>query len=455
VRVFYGRGAYLRNNGNLPRLRLINLYVEQSPTDEEGVILLSRKGLSEYASVGTGPITGAFQEPGVFGGDVFCVSGGHLFRGASDLGAIDGTGPVSFAGTTGELLVSAGASLWSYNGTNLVAVSFPDSANVTAITFHDGLFIAARAGGHKYYWSAVLDGRTWNPLDFASAESKPDALLDLRVVNDTLWLFGEETIEPWANTGDADVPYQRFEQRIFSKGVKATGCVVEMDQALFFVAHDSMAYALRDGPERISDHGIEEQIAASASVSCFGYIDEGHSFFCIRLETQTFAYDVATGQWAELQTYGRTNFRAQCATAPGDAAIFGDDEAGTLWTLDGYKDGADALERLFTIALPMNGGTLAVDTVAIWANVGWTELIAGQGSDPVAELRLSRDAGATFGDWRQARLGEQGEYRTRTVWRRCGLFDAPGMLGEIRISDPVGFRLSSVTANEPGGGRGR
>jgi hypothetical protein len=455
VRVFYGRGAYLRNNGNLPRLRLINLYLEQTPAEQDGVILLSRKGLSSYASVGSGPVTGVFQQPGVFSGDVFCVSGGHLYRGATDLGAIDGSGPVSFAGTTGELLVAAGTRLWSYNGTNLVSVSFPDSADVTAVTFHDGLFIAARAGGHKYYWSAVLDGRTWDALDFASAESKPDALLDLKVVNDTLYLLGQETIEPWANTGQADAPYQRFEQRIFAKGVKATGCVVEMDQGLFFVAHDDMVYVLRDGPERISDHGIEEQIAASSSVSCFGYISEGHSFFCIRLDSTTFAYDVATQQWAELATYGRANFRAQCATEPGDTAIFGDDETGALWTLDGYRDGADAIERLFTFALPLDGGIFVADNVAITANVGWTELLAGQGSDPIAEMRLSRDAGATFGDWRQAPLGQQGEYRTRTIWRRCGMFDAPGMLGEIRISDPVGFRLSNVGVNEAGGGRSR
>lgn len=455
MRVFYGKGAYLRNNGNLPRLRLRNLYVEATPAEQEGVVLLSRKGLSQYASVGAGPVTGVFQQPGVFSGDVFCVSGGHLYRGSTDLGAIDGSGPVSFAGTASEILVAAGGSLWSYDGTDLVAVTFPDSADVAAVTFHDGLFIAARADSHKYYWSAVLDGRTWDALDFASAESKPDTLLDLKVVNDTLWLFGQETIEPWANTGVADAPYQRFEQRIFAKGVRDTGCVVEMDQALFFIAHDDMAYVLRDGPERISDHGIEEQIAASSTVSCSGYIDDGHSFFCVRLDDSTYAYDIATRQWAELATYGRDNFRAQCATQPGDTPIFGDDEDGTLWTLDGYADGSDPLERLFTFALPLNGGTLAVDSVSIWANVGWTELLAGQGSDPVAEMRLSRDGGATFGNWREAALGEQGEYRTRTVWRRCGMFDAPGMLGEIRISDPVPFRLSNVAINEPGGGRSR
>ena len=455
MKLFYGRGAYLRDNGNLPRLRLRNLFIEQSPDSDDGVVLLSRRGLSSHSSVGNGPVTGVFRHEGVFSGDLFCVSGGHLYRDTTDLGAIDGTGPVSFAGTTGELLVTAGASLYSYDGTDLVAVTFPDGASVRAIDFHDGLFIAARSGSHKYYWSAVLDGRSWDALDFASAESKPDELYDLKVVNDTLWLFGGETIEPWANTGAADAPYQRFEQRIFAKGVYSTGCVVEMDQALFFVSNDAMAYALREGPERISDHGIEEQIAASSSVSCFGFIEEGHSFFCIRLDDATYAYDIATQQWCEFATYGRDNFRAQCATDPGEAPIFGDDEDGTLWELDGWQDGDDPLERLFTFASPIEGGAVPIDNIALWANVGWTELLAGQGSNPVAEMRISRDAGATFGSWRPTNLGQQGEYRTRAIWRRCGIADSPGLLGEVRVSDPIGFRLNSISANVAGGGRSR
>lgn len=459
-RIAYGSGAYRRTNGNMPEFRLINMFVEAAP-DEAGAILLSRKGLTENAEVGSGPINGLFKADGVFDGDLFARSGTALYRGSTLLGEVPGEGVVSIAASrtdagVGEMAIATGATLYRYNEpSGLDAVSFPDGQSVIKILFHDGLFIAIPAQSQRYYWSAVLSADSWNSIDFTSAERAPDQILDAAILNDTAWFFGSDTIEPHANTGDPDAPYQRFEQRIFSKGIHSTGCVAECDNSLLFVGSDSMVYRLSDVPERISDHGIEERIGASATVSVFAFTHEGHAFFCVRLDTGTFAYDVATRQWCEFQTYGRSNFRARCAEMDGDAPIFGDDETGKTWTLSGYDDDGDPLLRLFTLGFPINGGTVTVDSVQIEANVGWTDLLSGQGSAPVAELRMSRDTGATWGNWRSASLGAQGSYRTRTNWRRNGTFDFPGALGEVRTTDPVPFRISGVYVNEPGGGRSR
>lgn len=447
--VSYGSGAYRRNNGNFPELKLVNMFVEQAKTSENQVALLSRKGLSSFASRGTGPITGIFQQAGVFSGDQFVVSGGTLYRGATSLGTIAGTGPVSFAASASELLVTAGTTLYSYNGTNLAAVAFPDSANVRSIDFHDGLFLAVRDATHKYYWSAVLNGRTWGALDFASAESKPDNLIDLKVSNDTLWLFGDETIEPWANVGDADAPYQRFEQRIFAKGIKATGCVTELDNMLWFVGSDNMVYRLADAPERISDHGIEERVAAASSVSTYAYVSEGHSFLCVRLNDATLAYDVATREWHELQSSGRANFAARCATKAGTTPYFGDDTNGTVWQLSsGYQDNAGTLERRFTAGVPLDA-PLPLDNVRLWTN-------PGQAAGGTVDMRYSRDAGLTWSDWVSTSLGASvGDYRTLVEWRALGLFDFPGAVIEFRCQSNAPFRVSAVKVNEPGGGRSR
>jgi hypothetical protein len=448
MQIFYGKGAYTRSN--IPRLRLVNMYVEASPASDDGVILMSRKGLKEHTDIGS--VRGVYREDGVFGNDLFYVAGSTLYREGVALGTITGSGPVSFAGTALQLAVNAGQDIHVYDGTALTTAAFPDGAAVRKIIFHDGLFIAARADGHKWYWSAVLNALSWDALDFASGESRPDALLDMHVIHDMLYLFGSETLEPWANTGNPDIPYQRQELAILSKGIRGTGCLVEIDGAISFVGSDNMAYVLREGTERVSDHGIEEQIAASTEVSCFGYIMDGHSFFVIRLDSQTFAFDVATRQWSELASVGFDNFRATCATHPGTVPVFGGDK---LFTMDGWADDGDEIEKLFTAAIPLDGGTAEIDNLQIDCNVGWTELLAGQGSDPMAELRTSRDAGATFGNWRQAPLGKQGEYLTRTVWRRCGMYARPGFYGEVRITDPVAVRVSSVSVNVPGGGRGR
>lgn len=454
--IAYGSGAYRRENGNLPELRLHNMFLEAAVTSERSVTLLSRKGLEPHSSPGDGPVAGVFSEPGVFGGDVFTVSDGRLYRGETDLGAIEGAGPVSFAASDTELAVTAGTTLYRYHATDgLDPVAFPDGANVRAIRFHDGLFLAVADDSQRWFFSAVLDADTWGALDFASAERRPDPLLDIMLLNDTAYLFGASTIEPWANTGSAELPYSRIEQRLFAKGLWATGCAEELDNTLLFVGNDGLVYRLAEVPQRISDHGIEERIAASSSVSTFAYQYEGHSFFAVRLGAGTFQFDLATGQWSELSTWGRDNFRGCCAVTVGTEALFGDDTGGSVWRFGGWSDDGEPLERLFTAVTPIPGGAVPVNNIAIEANTGWTNDLAGQGFDPIVEMRSSRDAGATFGAWRAAPLGQQGDYRARTQWRRCGLFDAPGALFEFRCTDPVGFRVSAVRVNEAGGGRSR
>lgn len=453
--VAFGTGAYRRSNGDLPEFRLVNMFAEAAPTSDGGVILLSRYGLLSSAARGAGPVRGVFSQQGTFDGDVFTVSGGSLYRAGTLLGAIDGTGPVSFAASATEVVVTAGGTAYSYNGTNLAAISFPDGANVTAVAFMAGLFVFLRAGTHRFYWSAVLDARTIDALDFASAENAPDELRDVKAIGDNLFLLGSETIEVWAITGALDLPFSRIQQRLYRKGVIYSGCAVELDNALHWVGNDGLVYRAADIPQRLSDHGIEERIGASATVSAFGFSFQGHKFFCIRLDAHTFAYDAATGQWCEFKTHGRDNWRACCAPHPDQPAIFGDDETGTLWELSGFEDGDDPMERLFTAGFAIKGGAQSIFRVNIENNPGRTELLAGQGSDPQIEMRFSTDQGATWGDWEADDLGAQGDYRQRPEWRALGMFDAPGGLMEFRVVDPVPLRISAVLVNEPGGGRSR
>lgn len=452
--ILNSRQAFERGNGNQPTLKLLNMFVEATPVAQGGIVVMSRRGLVSTAVRGTGPIRGIFSKPGTFAGDVFSVSGGTLYRGVTSLGAINGTGPVSWAASEIEVVVTRGQTAYSYNGTNLAAITFPDGANVTAVAYLAGLFIYVRAASQKWYWSAVLNGRSVGALDFASAENAPDGLRDAVVVGDSLLLCGQETIETWVPTGALTLPFSRVVQRLYGKGVIATGCGVEQDNSFTFIANDGMVYKLADVPVRISDHGIEERIAASATFSAFDYVYEGHTFFVIRLSQGSWCFDVATGMWCEFGSYGRANWRAFCATQIGPQPLFGDDTDGNIWQFGGWSEGGATLVRTFTAAFPTNS-PIYVDTLDVDANVGWTETGVGQASDPELEMRLSRNAGATFGQWRATRLGKLGEYNTRARYRRNGLFSAPGGLFEFRLSDPAPFRVTRVSINEGGGGRGR
>jgi len=75
-----GIGAYSRPYGKLPEIRMENRFFEKNPVGAEQVALLSRPGTALFLEVGEGPIRKLYSQEGVFGGDLFIVSGDALFR---------------------------------------------------------------------------------------------------------------------------------------------------------------------------------------------------------------------------------------------------------------------------------------------------------------------------------------------------------------------------------------
>lgn len=464
----FGKSTYKRENGNMPALRLVNMAAEPSPTNPDGVVLLSRLPLVESTTVGSGPVWGLFQKDGTFSGDTFVVSGTELYRGATLLGTIAGTGPVRFAASHEELVVVrvSGGDAYSYNGTDLQAIALPNGdrpvVGFRSVAFVSGLFIfAVETDGtvpdHYWFWSAINDARTIDDLDFAAAESEPDALLDVLSSGSNLILFGETSGEVWMLTGAANLPFSRVSQRDLGRGVIAGGCAELMDNSAYFVGNDRMVFRLDEVPKRVSNHGIEERIRASSSWSVFQYSFEGHLYFCLRLDTETLVLDIATGEWPEAATYGRTNFAARCAVTIDGTPTFGDDTAGKVWTFGEFGNsdaGAAAFTRVFTAGFPIASGPQPVANLLVDANAGATPLDSGSGSDPRLEMRFSRDAGRTWSNWRETRLGRKGEYGRQARFGSCGSFGPPGALFEFRCTENVPLRISAVRVNESLAGRG-
>ena len=443
MKLSYGTSAFTRTRGNLPPLELRNLFVEEGKTGDP-VILQSRRGIVAESTYGSGPIRGRFQRDGAFNGDDFVVSGTSFYRGATLLGTIAGDGVVSIAASDVEVLVTAGTTMYSYDGTTLAAVAFPDGASVRAVIHVLGYFIAIREGTGQWYFSAVLDGRTWAGLDFATAESEPDYLLDLVALDGILTLAGTQSIEFWAATGDQDLPFSQIQQREFEQGIAKTGCLVEVDNSFYFLGSDLIVYRNSDVPIAISDDAIVEASKASTAHRLFLVIDDRHKFVCLRLDAKTYAYDITTAQWCEFASYGRTNWRV----GPG----MGDDTNGTVWTFSGYLDDGGPMERLFTAGTVLEGPA-QIYNLRLSAEVGTTSYLAGDYADPQIEMRYSDDGGNIWEDWESEALGAQGDYGARIEWRALGMFADPGVLFQFRVTDPVSVRFSNVQANAPTGGR--
>lgn len=439
----YGKGAYSRSRGNLPPLETVNMFVEQSAS--QGIVMQSRQPLNEVAEIGGGPIQASVVRDGVFGGDRFTISGGTAYRGTTALGSVSGSGPASIAVRSGEVLFNAGGPIYSYNGTNFIKVTFPDASNVTKVFYTSGYFIALESGTGYWFFSAVNDGRTWNALNFAEVETEPDAILDAVVLDGVIAFMGKNSIEFWAFTGNAALPFSPIQQRVFEQGIIASGCAVQEDNTFFWIGADKIPYRNGDVPQAIGGDFLVERIEASSTYRVYLLKDQRHKFVCIRLDSETWAYDITTGEVFELRSYGRSNFRC--------GPDYGDDETGKIWEFGEYGSATETLvERILTAGERLLEPKI-YDNVTVECEVGTTPYLTGNYTDPTIEFRTSDDGGNQWEDWVADTLGEQGDYRKVIEYRALGMFNLPGFLAQIRLTDPVPFRVSGFY--DAGNAKGR
>lgn len=445
----FGLSSYERARGDLPELPVINMFAEEAPTEETGVVLQSRPGLTDLATdMGTGPVDTLFKRDLVLSGALFGISNGYLYSGTTQVGSVSGSGPWSIAGYETAIFAAGGSTLYTYNGSALSAVSFPDSASVAKVIVGASRAICIRKDTGKFYWSDSLETNI-DALDFATAENQPDRLLDMVFIDDTLVLGGAETIEFWPNTGDADLPFQPLEGRVIEKGVKATGCMVVFGSTFACVTNGNQVI-LGSEDNIISNPGMEERIEASTASRLFTFLLGGIEFLALRLDDETHVWSWRSKLWSEFQSYGEDNWIPQCFAG----GTFGSSVDGRLiaWD-DGHEDFASVLERRFRAGMAVNSNGVSVGNVQLRCNVGQTPFLTGDYTEPQVEMSLSRDAGQTWGTWRATSIGAQGNYRKKVQWRACGMASQPGFLGEFRVTAPVPFRVSDVLVNEPYGGR--
>jgi hypothetical protein len=390
-----GVGAYNRPYGKMPEIRMENRFFEQNPVGAEKVALLSRPGTKLFLEVGEGPIRKMHSQAGVFGGDLFIVSGDVLYRYDGMVtteisGLVQGVGypvmtSVAIPGWD-ALFITDGVTLQYYEGESLASAALaataivvddavsvggvvyrfvasgvdagdplgtsgapwlvklggtraaslvnlfaaigntgtpgvaystdlvenpsarprglletgfdvvarvsgvagneidvsttgagiswssvtlegggghvlkqsnvPDDAGIVDLATLSSYVICAEAASRRFFW--LKPGEVdIDPLDFSSAESEPDEIVNLLVAGDQLWIFGQSSTEAWYASGDAIQPFLRAQGRAFSQGV-IPGTVARVQDAIVVVGQDHVAYRIAGGPERISHHGIEE-----------------------------------------------------------------------------------------------------------------------------------------------------------------------------------------------------
>lgn len=441
----FGLSAYSRANGRLPPVRLVNMFAEAAPTAEGGMVLLPRLGMHrEYTPVPEADLRGLYIEDGVFGGALLSVAGDELYNGEDLVGTVGGTDLVEWTYTVDGLFILAGGTVYqSEDGLSVAATAFPDSAPVGSIASMNNFLVAVRQDTGQVYYRIPGDD-VWLALDFFSAEREPDPAIKVVALTDILYVLGSSSIEPFVLTGDVDAPFSRLDGSGSDRGIKDRDSAVKMDNTLFFVGENNIAYRMEGIPRQISNPGIEEKIEASGSASAWSYCQAGHTFYVLKLDTETLAFDASTTQWHSLDwpvTLGTYDGRAAYVAA-GD----------TVYTLrDRPDDDGAPIDRIFT-AIAATEAPGSCDCIEVLLSPGTSAVDA---EPAILRMRWSDDQSRSWTDWKEATTGFGGQYRRRVRYRRLGMIDAPGRVFEFSMTDPVEIRFSGVSMNPPGGGRGR
>lgn len=443
--------SYSRGHGR-PESRLVNLFAEKTA---EGYVLLPRPGLAITYSPGTGPVRGIYTQPGVFSGAIFVVSdtNAYLSDGTS-LGSVLGTDLVRWASSGSQLVIVAAGLAYVYEGTAFTQITTAALPLVSDVVFFGGRFVYSEQDSDRFHWSAIDDATVIEDLDFATGESSPDPIVGMAVMNDVMALFGSAGAEFWTVSSDPDAPFQRNEGDTYSKGCASRDAIVGLDNGLIFVGTDLLVYRTGNEAQAISTHTVSNMLRQCADLSActaFGAVLEGHAFYVLNIAgVGTQVYDAETKEWAAWGSYGKAVFRGRCAATHDAVVLVGDDTTDSIYSLTygAYYDATtDAIERVASLFIPHTGDPIRMESITLYGARG-VGLATGQGSDPLVELRYSRDEGRTWSPWKAASLGVTGAYRKPPRWRGFRQMNAPGWHVEVRTTDPVLATFEKLAINE-------
>lgn len=326
------------------------------------------------------------------------------------------------------------------------------------VSYFGTYFVFVKPNSQVFYISNPYDGTIIDPLMFASKEGSPDNLVTTLSINQTLWLFGQKSIEIYYNTGSPDFPLG-----VMNGGFIQYGCVAPFSVAL---ANNSPIWLGRDEngsgtiysangsyqPVRISNFAVEYAIQNLEKIDdavAYTYQQEGHYFYVINFPSAgtTWVYDIVTQQWHERQFFNSKTgqferHRSQSHVFWNNKHLVSDYAKNIVYemSLDYYTDNGESIHRIRR-SPHMAGGNLerlSFKEFQLDLDVGSPYdlgYISINNNEPQIRLRYSSDGGKTWSSYLSVGLGFPGEYTNRAIWRRLGM--SRDRVWEVSQSDPI------------------
>lgn len=300
------------------------------------VTLVPTPGFGSASASFTGKITYAFRVPGSTALWVLTYGAAGASTCRSSAGAaialpagvtyafkaVANSTHILVIGLTGICYVNIGAAS---------ATAIATGWNATDVAWQDGYGILTRSGTDQFFITGNDDLTTIGGLDYSSADASQDTLVGCCSFNRELWLFGQNSIEIWANTGNASFPFERGQVHL------NLGCIprsnIVAGRRLCWIGDDRAIYTA-DGysPRQISNPGIQGDMLARCAGTASDppyvctYQAHGYDFFAVTPKAggPVYNYNLDAGFWHTLDNYA-------CISVRDDAGAwwFASSDAGT------------------------------------------------------------------------------------------------------------------------------
>lgn len=439
------------------RSRLVNMYAEQvEPAGKSSTIIRQRWGMETFAELGSAPIRGFVE----LDGRLYVVQGTNLHL-------LDSSGNATLISESidGQRLIRAttdlrgaaviggdrfGYILTGYQGFDPPRV-VQSQPNMGPIIHTNGTVIYGVTNSDQFFYTDVGDPYVYNPLSFATAEANPDTLKAFAKLQGLIYFIGANSVETWAATGQADLPFERTTQAIQTVGTISGDSVATSQSAIYFLGSDRRVYRMAGlqmqpiGSPAIADRlGRIPQEELETSV---GFMLRFNSliFYVLRTNSGCFVFCETTGLWTEFETCDKPTWQINSAIEFGGQLYLGSSDTGTVYRAspDCYTDAERPLVRSLVVGpLYIGGERRRIRKLTLDAEVG-QGAVDGQGEDPVIMMRYSDDGGYLYGNTHTRSLGRRGEYRSTVEWHRLG--QSRNRVFEFSVSDPVPCALYGAT----------
>lgn len=460
MKIKFASQSYKSGSRPISTQRTVNMYAERQSQDAKtDVAVFGCPGIVDFSTLGAGPVRGGRA----MGGIPYVVSGGSLYSVseagvATELGGtISGTGPVSMDDNGTQLCIVNGTSGYIYSvSSGFQIIADADFHAADTVTYADGFFVFNWADTGKFFLSDSLDGMSYDPLLFASAEWVSDNLVAVLNHLEKLHLFGERSTELHANVGAANFPYQRIKGGGINLGLIGPHAIATDKDSIYFIGNDRVAYKFAGGAAQLSTPALEQEWQGYPVIDdafAMSYMFEGHRFIAYTFPTQntTFEFDVTTGLWHERESHDEFGnslgrWRANCVFEAFGKTFVGDRFSGKIGYLDRstFTEFGNVVKREL-ISPPIHGDGKRVFMPSFELNIETgVGLSSGQGLDPQVMLSISDDGGRVFESpemWQT--MGAQGEFKTQLRWLQLGSFYERCL--KVIITDPV--RCVILSAN--------